>query len=202
MNPTSTTYLITGANRGIGRGLADIVLSRPNTTLVALVRDVEHTTSQSLAANKSGASNTKVVVLPYEGSSEAAASNAVSALASHGITSIDVVVANAGAILTRGPVTSLSVAAMTEHMAINCTAAVLLLQATLPLLHAAKEQHGADEAICYEPKFIAISSAIGSTGLIDKHLHAQAPAYGMSKAALNHVMRKAFFENPDVDIEM
>lgn len=204
MDPTPTTCLITGANRGIGRGLADIVLSRPNTTLIALVRDTEHPTSQSLAANEGGAANTKVIVLPYQGTSETAATDAVATLQSqHGITALDVVIANAGAILARGPVTSLSPAAMAEHMAINCTAAVLLLQATLPLMLAAKAQRTtADKDAPYEPKFIAISSAIGSTGLIDKHLHAQAPAYGMSKAALNHVMRKAFFENPDIDIEL
>lgn len=196
----STTYLITGANRGIGRGLADIVLSRPNITLVALVRDLEHPTSRSLAANEGGASNTKVIVLPYEGTSETAATEAVSALESHGVTSLDVVVANAGAIVGRGPVTSLSAATMADHMAINCVAPVLLLQATLPLMRAAKEQRGGEKG--YEPKFIAISSAIGSTGLIDKHMHAQTPAYGMSKAALNHIMRKASLENTDVDIEM
>lgn len=200
MSPASTTYLITGANRGIGRGLADIVLSRPNTTLVALVRDLEHPTSKSLAANEAGASNTKVIVLPYQGTSETAATEAVSSLKSHGVTSLDVVIANAGAILARGPVTSLNATAMADHMAINCVAPVLLLQATLPLMLAAKEQHGGEPG--YEPKFIAISSAIGSTGLIDKHMHAQAPAYGMSKAALNHVMRKAFLESKDIDIEM
>jgi hypothetical protein len=36
---TNTIYLITGASRGIGRGLAEIFLARPNTIVIAAVRD-------------------------------------------------------------------------------------------------------------------------------------------------------------------
>ncbi len=45
----STTYLVSGGNRGIGKGLVSQLLSRPNTTVITLVRDPNHATSQSLA---------------------------------------------------------------------------------------------------------------------------------------------------------
>ena len=199
---STTTYLITGANRGIGRGLADILLRRPNTTLIALVRDPSHPTSLSLQSNPSGAPGTRVIMLPYEGTSPTAALSAITTLQTqHAISRIDVVIANAGAILSRGPVATLTPEEIAAHMAINCTAPVLLLQATLPLLREARKAKEDQEG--YEAKFIAVSSAIGSTGMIDRHLHASTPAYGASKAAMNHVMRKAFFEvGEDVDIEM
>jgi norsolorinic acid ketoreductase len=197
-----TTWLITGANRGVGRGLADVVLKRPDTTLVALVRDPEHETSKSLLANQNGASNTQVLMLPYEATSKTSALDAVNKLKdTHNITALDVVVANVGALASLGPVTSVQVEQINESMAVNCLSTIMLFQATLPLLQAARSQNeGMDGA--HQPKFIAISSAIGSTTLIPKYMHAQQIAYGISKAALNHAMRKAFYENPDIHLEM
>jgi norsolorinic acid ketoreductase len=199
---SDSTWLITGANRGIGRGLADIVLKRPDTTLVALVREPEHETSRSLLANENGASNTKVIMLPYEAKSETSALDAIKQLKDvHNVTALDVVIANAGALASRGPVTSITAEQIHESVSVNCVSTVMLFQATLLLLQAAKiQKEGKSEG--YEPKFIAISSAIGSTTLIPKHMHAAQIAYGMSKAALNHAMRKAFYENPDIHLEM
>lgn len=190
MPPSSRTYLLTGANRGIGLGLATILLSRANTTLIALVREPSHPTSLALAANTHGAPDTTVILLPYEATSPIAAADAITSLVTtHGIDSADVVLANAGAMLAHGAVTELTPAAIAEHMAVNCTAPVLLLQATLPLLRRAavsRRNHGEEDGTEQqgekgEAKFIAISSAIGSTSLIDKHLHAPTPAYGLSR---------------------
>ena len=45
---STTTYLISGGNRGIGKGFVGALLTRPNTTVIALVRNSAHETSQSL----------------------------------------------------------------------------------------------------------------------------------------------------------
>jgi hypothetical protein len=45
---TNTVCLISGANRGVGRGLVEALLSRPNTTIIAAVRNPNVAASQSL----------------------------------------------------------------------------------------------------------------------------------------------------------
>lgn len=190
-------YLVTGANRGIGRGLSDIILSRPNTTLVALVRDPNHPTSQSLAGNASGAANTRVIILPYDATSETSALDAVETLRStHKMTAIDTVIANAGQIMASGPTATLSIADFNAHIATNCTGPLLLFQATLALLQAASTSANS------KPKFIAISSAIGSTTLIPKHLHVSTPAYGAAKAAMNHLMHRIAYQHPEIEVQV
>ena len=183
----STVYLITGANRGIGRGLTDLILSRPNTSVVALVRDLDHETSKSLASTTPGASNT-LTILPYDAKQPGSAETAISTLRkTHGITHDDVVIANAGTLSKRGPTVDTPAEAILEAVDVNTVGPLQLFRACLPLGPA---------------KFIAISSAIGSTTQIPQHAHSQTVAYGISKAGLNHAMRKLSVEYPDMVIEM
>ena len=188
---TMTTYLLSGANRGIGRGIADIILSRPNNTLVALVRDPEHETSKSLSPNAEG---TKVINIKYDASEPDSGKSAVGALQKqHGINHLDVVIANAGLIEWRGPSVEVTPEIIHHHMNINTIAPILLFSATLPLLRASKKP---------QAKFFAISSAIGSIETIPQLAHASVMPYGMSKAAMNHAFRKLNLEHPDIDVEM
>jgi norsolorinic acid ketoreductase len=46
---TRTVVLITGANRGIGKGLLEIYLLKPDHLVIAANRDPEHPTSKALA---------------------------------------------------------------------------------------------------------------------------------------------------------
>jgi NAD(P)-dependent dehydrogenase (short-subunit alcohol dehydrogenase family) len=46
---TPTVVLITGANRGIGKGLLELYLLKPNHLVIAGNRDPEHATSKALA---------------------------------------------------------------------------------------------------------------------------------------------------------
>ena len=188
-----TTYLLTGANRGIGRGLADIILSRPNATLIALVRDPDDATSKSLSNNQTAAEGTQVITIKYEASDHSSAGSIVEALRKeHRITRLDVVIANAGYLDWRGPTATITPEAIHQHIDVNTIAPILLFSATLPLLKLSEK----------EPRFFAISSAIGSTAMIPKLSHAQVVAYGMSKAAMNHAFVKLNLEHPDIDIEM
>ncbi|KIW14610.1 hypothetical protein PV08_07394 [Exophiala spinifera] len=207
---TNTIYLVTGANRGIGRGLVDVILSRPNTTVIALVRDVEHETTRSLVSTTADANvptpktldpshpdpdsnpNTNhVIIIPYDASIPGSAETALTTLGStHGITHVDTVIANAGMLTKRGPSIDTAPSDIQESVQVNAIAPLDLFRACLTLLSPPPS------------KFVAVSSAIGSTQLIPQHSHSSTLAYGVSKAALNHIMRKLSIEYPDMVVEV
>lgn len=62
----------------------------------------------------------------------------------------------------------------------------MLFQATVDLLDAAPK-----------PKFVAVSSIGGSTGILHLNPSATTP-YGVSKAALNHLVVKIHLEHPNI----
>lgn len=131
--------------------------------------------------------------MKYEASDHNSAGRIVEALQTgYGITHLDVVIANAGYLDWRGPTATITPEAIHKHMDVNTIAPIMLFSATLPLLKQSKK----------EPKFFAISSAIGSIAMIPKLSHAQVVAYGMSKAAMNHAFVKLNLEHSDIDIEL
>ncbi|KAJ6164161.1 hypothetical protein N7470_002833 [Penicillium chermesinum] len=93
---TNTIYLITGASRGIGRGLAEKFLSRSNTTVIAAVRDPAGASSQSLQSLPKGESSRLIVVKIDSKSSTDPAAAVETLQREHGIDHLDVVIANAG----------------------------------------------------------------------------------------------------------
>jgi norsolorinic acid ketoreductase len=177
----STTYLITGANRGIGKGLTAALLQRPHTTIIAGVRDpaVSATILDSLPT----AAGSKVIVVKIDSQSETDAKEAVSQLSTqHNITSLDVVIANAGIAHSGTSVAQTSSESLRDHLNTNAIGPVLLFQAFRPLLQASK---------CGNPVFLATSTVVGSIGG-QEALAGLPPVlspYGASKAALNWVVR-------------
>ncbi|KAJ1557654.1 hypothetical protein HK405_015484, partial [Cladochytrium tenue] len=107
--------------------------------------------------------------------------------ANHGLTRLDVVIANAGIINTYAPAADIPLAAVREHFQVNTLGPLALFQATLPLLR--QSAH---------PVFVAVSSGLGSTGDMQEFVGMAAVAYSTSKAALNHIVRKIHFENPEL----
>ncbi|KAJ4527636.1 hypothetical protein HRR83_000389 [Exophiala dermatitidis] len=203
---STTTYLITGANRGIGRGLAEHILARPNTTLIALVRNPEDESVKSL---RSAAAETtaKLIVLPYEATDHHAAEKAVAlAQRDHGITRLDVVIANAGVLSWRGPTIDTPPGEILKHVTVNTIGPLRLFRACLPLMQRGGktdiEERGGHEEGEPSAKFIAISSVIGSTERLPQFHAAQTLPYGLSKAALNHTTRKLSVDHPDLIIEL
>ncbi|KNG52603.1 short-chain dehydrogenase [Stemphylium lycopersici] len=185
MSPTMT-YLITGANRGIGKGLTSTLLQRPNTTVVAAVRDVAKSTSTLEVLAK--ASGSKLIIVKLDSSSEADPKNAVAQLQSeHGITSLDIVIANAGIAHSGSTIVTTSSEALRDHFAVNTIGPILLFQAVKPLLQASKSGN---------PIFLAISTVIGSMGAqaaLASFPQVFSP-YGASKAALNWAVARLHFE--------
>lgn len=75
-----------------------------------------------------------------------------------------------------------------DHLEVNAVAPLVLFQQTLPLLRKSSK-----------PIFVGISTPGASIGDMD-HIPIQITGYGASKAALNYILRKLHFENPDVII--
>lgn len=185
---SSTTYLVTGANRGIGKGLTAVLLQRPNTTVIAGVRDT--VASASVLNSLPAADSSKVIIVKLDSQSETDAKEAVSQLTSeHGITSLDFVIANAGIAHSGTSVAQTSSESLRDHFNTNAIGPVLLFQAVKPLLQASKSG---------KPVFLATSTIISSIGAQEAlaKLPAAFSPYGASKAALNWLVRRLHYEEP------
>ncbi|WVQ81970.1 hypothetical protein IAT38_004097 [Cryptococcus sp. DSM 104549] len=168
------TVLITGVSRGIGVGFAKTYLEK-GWTVIAAARDV----------SKIPKLEGKVIPVKIDSSSLTDAIEAVEELKTkHGITKLDVVIANAGIAVGVGPVSSFDLAELNPTLDVNVRGPVVLYQAVHPLL-----KEGA--------KFTVISSSVGSNS--PDHV----PGFGMygsSKSAVNYLFRNAHFEEPNLTI--
>ncbi|GKT43634.1 norsolorinic acid ketoreductase nor1 [Colletotrichum spaethianum] len=182
------TYLITGANRGIGRGFVQRILQKPSATVIAAVRDPLHPTSKALADLPKGP-DTKLIVVKLDSAVETDAATAVGQLREQGITSLDIVIANAGIAQGGTSVRNTSVANAQKHFNVNAIGPLTLFQATVDLLKASNTG---------SPKFVAVSTLIGSIGSqeILANFPGSSSPYGASKAALNWFIRLLSFEEP------
>jgi norsolorinic acid ketoreductase len=186
---SNITYLVTGGNRGIGKGFVSTLLQRPSTTVIVAVRDPSATSSKALSELPKGA-DTKLILVKLDSSIETDAVEAVSQLKSqHGIIAIDVVIANAGIGADGSTVRNTSVANTKKHFAVNVIGPLTLFQATADLLKASKSGN---------PKFVAVSTLIGSIGFMENltSFPTTMSPYGGSKAALNWFVRRLHFEEP------
>ncbi|PVI02114.1 aflatoxin biosynthesis ketoreductase-like protein nor-1 [Periconia macrospinosa] len=187
MEPSSangTVYLVTGANRGLGRGLVEQLLRRSSTTVVACVRSVS--TSQASFQDLETGPNSRLVVVQLDCASASDPQRAVQELQSvHGITHIDVVIANAGIANDHHPASSTQLDQLEGHMMVNAFSILLLFQATSPLLQ--KSTH--------PPKFVYIGARLGAISDMDRLGRAPLAAYSLSKLAGNWLIRKLHFEN-------
>ncbi|ORY32826.1 hypothetical protein BCR39DRAFT_557389 [Naematelia encephala] len=166
------TILITGANRGIGLQFAQRYAKQGGYKVVVAVRDV------SKMPKIEG-----VQVITIDSSTTTGAKEGVEELKKLGIDKLDVVIANAAVNLTNAPFSEVSTADLDMTYYVNIRGVVVLFQAVLPLL---PKSTG---------KFIVISSGAGT---INKpEMGPGQGAYAMSKAAINFVVRKMHFENPD-----
>ena len=169
---------------GLGRGLVAAYLMRPDTIIVAAVRNPDDKNSQ-LLQNLPRAASTSLVIVKIDSKSTTDAGEAVATLGSqYNITTLDVVIANAGMSQMFPRVANVTAADMLSHYQVNVVGVVVLFQAVLPLLQRSQKL----------PKFIAMSSETGTIGNQQKF---QIPngVYGPSKAALNWVLRKIHLEN-------
>ncbi|PVH81113.1 norsolorinic acid reductase-like protein [Cadophora sp. DSE1049] len=146
---TSTIVLISGANRGLGKGLLELYLAKPDHIVIAANRDPENAASKALAKLPTG-SGSRLIVVKVDASIETDALEAVKTLTSQGIDHIDIVIANAGVSYAWPKVSELKIEDLQGHLVPNVFGVVWLYQATLPLLLKAER-----------PKFATIGSTSG-----------------------------------------
>ena len=151
------------------------------------MRDPSDSTSKSLK-DIPHASSSSLIIVQIRSDSETDARNAVKELeTTHRITSLDIVIGNAGIAKHFPPVEEATTQDLLEHYRVNVIGNVVLFQAVLPLLAKSTTT----------PKFIIISSAAGSIDGQDQQPVPNA-VYGPSKAAVNWVAKKIHLENENL----
>ncbi|KAF2490772.1 NAD(P)-binding protein, partial [Lophium mytilinum] len=177
------TYLITGANRGIGLGLVAHYLSLPNTTVIATARNIDSAPELSKLKHHT---SSRLVVIQLDNLDPSSITSAISTLGpKYNITAIDVVIPNAGLGSFWGTALDTPIAEFVKHFNVNATGTLALFQAVYPLL---------EKSSAKEPKFIPIGTPVGAISEIE-NFPLGSTAYGTSKAALNFLTRKIHFEH-------
>ncbi|KAJ0419839.1 hypothetical protein BJY00DRAFT_301896 [Aspergillus carlsbadensis] len=133
-----TTVLVTGANRGIGRGLLERYLAKPHHTVIAANRDTEDPTSREITSLPR-AEGTTVKVVKLDMTSPTEAADAANALTNQGIDHIDILIANAGVATVWPKLDEVKIEDIRLHFETNVCGFVRVYQAFLALLKAARE---------------------------------------------------------------
>ncbi|CEL08795.1 hypothetical protein ASPCAL11940 [Aspergillus calidoustus] len=133
-----TTVLITGANRGIGRGLLERYLAKPHHTVIAANRDTEDPTSKEIPSLPR-AEGTTVKVVKLDMTSPTGAADAAKALNDQGIDGINILIANAGVATVWPKLDEVKIEDIRLHYETNVCGFVRVYQAFLALLKAASE---------------------------------------------------------------
>ncbi len=142
-----TIVLVTGAGRGIGRGIFELYAAKPNHTLIAANRNPDDGPSQELLKLPT-AEGTTVQLVKIEATDDNDALSAVETLRSRGINHIDILIANAGKATSWPKLEDAKIPDIQDHINTNVFGFVRLYQAVLPLLKASKS-----------PKLIMIGSS-------------------------------------------
>ncbi|ATY60654.1 Short-chain dehydrogenase reductase SDR [Cordyceps militaris] len=187
MTEPNTVYVITGANRGIGLCMAQSLLTRRQTTVVATVRsDAARTQLLTGTASVVPAAGSKLVsaLVDYSAELEADDISRVlgAALAENGVDHVDVVVANAGHAMGMEGVLTTTAAQMRALYNINTIGPLVTLQGLWPLMTRAR----AERARPGKAAFVLVSSSVGSIGGMEP---VPGGAYGPSKAAANWIAK-------------
>ncbi|KAI5892428.1 NAD(P)-binding protein [Schizophyllum commune H4-8] len=176
-----TVYLVSGASRGIGLAIVTQLSSRPDVIVFAGARDPARATNlQALAKSHPGRFHILELTSPDKANNIAAVEE-IKRVAGR----LDVVIANAGIGNAFESALELRTEDMIRHFEVNTNGALVLFQATYPLLKESKTR-----------KFVTVSSGLGSIALAGQMPVLMYP-YGASKAALNWVTRKLHHDFPE-----
>ncbi|KGO66497.1 Short-chain dehydrogenase/reductase SDR [Penicillium italicum] len=169
-----TIVLITGANRGIGKGILELYLQKPNHTVIAANRDPSHPTSNALA-DLPKAEGTTLEVIKLDALSPTDPTEAVKDLAAKGINHVDILVANAGIALSWPKVSEVKVEEIQKHIDVDYYGFIHLYQAFRLVLKEAQA-----------PKLVTIGNFITL----------QNAAYAPRKAVLHWCTKAISAEDP------
>jgi norsolorinic acid ketoreductase len=179
MSSSSTVWLITGSNRGLGQHLVKTVLQRDNQAVIAASR--QGPVDPIVTEEPNGS---KTIAVRIDNEDDGDAMKAISSIKKLGINRIDNVVAMAGVSKYWGPISSTPAQELRDHFQVNAVASVTLFQAVLPLLKESKDA-----------KFVYITSSVASMGA---PIPIPAGAYGASKVAGNFLVQKVHQENENL----
>ena len=168
-----SVVIVTGALRGIGRAIADVILADVNAKVVAVAR------SQDKLADLSNAYPGRVAVVAGDVTDHQVLVKAVeTAVSQYG--KLDAVVLNAGVIEPVGAIDAVLVAKWRQHFDVNVFSLVDLIATAMPEL---RKLHG---------RIVAV--LLGAS----THHYTGWYAYGCGKAAVNHLIMSIAEEEPDV----
>ncbi|KAI1464952.1 NAD(P)-binding protein [Daldinia caldariorum] len=173
----STVVLISGANRGLGKGLLELYLAKPNHIVIAANRNPDHPTSKALAQLPKG-EDSRLIVIKVDASVESDASEGIKQLIAQGIDHIDIAIANAGVLYCVPKVSEVKTEELQGHLTPNVFGVVWLFQAALPLLKNSTN-----------PKWITLGSVGGKIVPRDQPDVPHA-AYGPSKVAAHWITKR------------
>lgn len=135
----STVVLISGANRGLGKGLLERYLKLKNHTVIAANRNPNQSSSKDVLELPK-AEGTRLIVVKLDAGIWQDAFDAVKWLESQGIDHIDIVIANAGVAYTWPTVAEVKYEDIIAHFEPNTYGVVSLYQAVRPLLQKSKRE--------------------------------------------------------------
>ncbi|UKZ75627.1 hypothetical protein TrVFT333_003315 [Trichoderma virens FT-333] len=176
---SNTVYLVTGTNRGIGRYIVASLVKRPNTTVIATVRNPKFVfTDINLHATS------KLVTFPLDDDVLEINFDSLSSRLLEIVDHLDIVIANAGYSSGFKHIKETTADEIATDFQVNTIGVVKLFFATRDLLSKSK----AGEA---GKKFIVASSHLGS---ISDHPNVPSASYSISKAAVNQFAKMASIE--------
>lgn len=155
--------------------------------MIAAVRRLETTLTDLKPAEGS-----KLLIVKIENGTHSSPAVAVRHIMDMGVTSLDIVIANAGITPTAAylKVEDVDLELLRRVFEVNTFSYIPLYQAVRPLLRTAAESERA------QAKLLVLSS--NASSITDMELLARVPAaiYGSSKAALNFLVRRTHFDDP------
>jgi NAD(P)-dependent dehydrogenase (short-subunit alcohol dehydrogenase family) len=129
----TVNVLISGANRGLGKGLVERFLLRPNHTVIAANRRTDELSSQALRDLPIG-SGSRLIIVRCDASVNTDPARTMEELRDQRVDHLDIVIANAGIAQAYPLVKDLNLADLQSHLTPNVFGVVALYQAARALL--------------------------------------------------------------------
>ncbi|KAI0899114.1 NAD(P)-binding protein [Annulohypoxylon nitens] len=182
----STVILITGVGKGIGLGMAEICLDRPNYTVIGSIRD-DTTEAVAQLRKKIPAEGSKLLLVHIENTSPEDPKKAAAAVEAAGIDHVDIIIANAGACpFPVLPIETIPNEDLVWAFQTNAASPLGLFQAFRHLLQKSKS-----------PKWASISTASSSIALVGPMKSYIVTAYNMAKAAQNYMTQSLAYSQQE-----
>lgn len=160
---------------GIGRGLAEAYLARPNHTVIGSVRNSQAKKSLQEPNDLPSAEGSRLLLVSIESTSAEDIPKAVQEINAAGFNHVDLVIANAAICPDPAPLDTVGIEDIQKAFTVNTIGPILLWKSLKPLLERSKKS----------PKWLSISTAAASLARLEVHQAFVVPAYGIAKAGFN-----------------